>query len=174
MCTKAPACCSIDGRQSRFANGLGSLDWTYSLAKRETRWKWVSLSVRAQLDGAYVNLGINLSEWVYDVPRYGSVENAVWVDGTVHPVDGVVDIMLPEHDILVGAWQVRSRKEPKIQINLTCKPLGFRAVEVNAGILLNSFVQPYGLFQGTVQLEDGRRLSVTDAMGVVEKHHAKW
>ena len=165
---------SIDGKHHSFANGLGSLDWTYSLAKHETRWKWVSLSVRAQVEGKDVDLGINLSEWVYDVPEHGSVENAVWIDGTVHPVDGIVDIVTPDGDLLVDAWLVKSRKEAKVQLDLTCKPLGFRAVEVNAGVLVNNFVQPYGIFEGTVVLQDGRRVVVKDAMGVVERHHAGW
>lgn len=142
------------------ASGLATLDWTRSLATRETRWKWASFA--GPVDGHA--LGLNLSAEVYDDPTGASLENALWVDGRVQPLPGVTfDVpKLPA----VDDWTIRSADG---SVDLTFRPLGARVQHLDLKVLRSDFVQPYGLFRGRVLDR-----AVEDVFGVVEDHLSVW
>ena len=142
--------------------GLATLDWTRSLANRETRWKWASF---ASHQGGR-RIGLNLSAEVYDDAEGVSLENAYWIDGDVHPL-GAVSFALPETDRrAVDPWVIRSADG---RVDLTFSPLGARSQRVDLRVLRSAFVQPYGTFEGTL---DGHRID--QAFGVVEDHQSVW
>lgn len=153
---------TLGGTPVDLEGGLASIDWTRSLARRETRWKWASVSTRLA-DGS--TLGLNLSAEVYDDPGGHSCENAYWHDGRVTPLGGVAFHMpaRPAHE----AWHIRSLRGD--EVDLTFQPLGAREQRLNLGLVRSDFVQPYGSFRGTVA---GHRLD--DAFGVVEDHLSVW
>lgn len=145
---------SLDG-------GLANLDWTRSLADRETRWKWASFAHRS----GDVTLGLNLSAEVYDDAAGDSRENAVWVDGQVHALGGV-RFEVPRNPGCED-WRIVSREGD--EVDLTFTPLGARSQALNLRLVRSDFVQPYGSFRGRV-----RGHEVDGAFGVVEDHHAVW
>jgi len=69
------------------ATGLATLDWTRGYHLHRTEWLWASLTTHLG-DGA--PLGLNLSALVYDDERGASRENALWWQGHVWPLGGVV------------------------------------------------------------------------------------
>lgn len=141
---------------------LANVDWTRSLARRETRWRWASLSTRLASGST---LGLNLSSDVYDDAFGDSRENALWVDGVVEPLGGAVFELPP--DPAHGIWRIRSRAGD--ELDLEVRPLGARRRKLDIGLLRVSFVQPFGTWSGRVR--DHR---LDGAFGVVEDHVSVW
>ncbi len=153
------------------SEGVASIDWTRSIALRETRWLWSSLQGRT----AQGNLiGLNLSAKVYDDAQGNSQENALWLDGKVHALDGVV-FDLP-NDPRTEPWRIRSKNDGVREVDLIFTPYGTREEQVNFGIIRSSFIQPYGSYQGTLCPKElgVSPLSVDGLFGVVETHHCIW
>ncbi len=142
--------------------GLGCIDWTRSLADRQTRWRWASMT--GGLSGGR-RLGLNLSSLVYDDPGGASRENAAWIDGRVQPLGGV-RFEVPA-DPARTPWRIRSTADDEVDLELV--PVGARADRVELGLVRSDFVQPFGTFRGYVLGE-----TVEQAFGVVEDHVARW
>jgi hypothetical protein len=142
--------------------GLASIDWTRSIARRETRWKWASFSARLAEGTPF---GLNLSADVYDDAAGHSRENAFWHHGRVTPLGGVA-FDVPSRPA-AEPWRIRSLEGDAVA--LTFKPLGARAQRLNLGLVRSDFVQPYGHFHGSVA---GHRIE--GAFGVVEDHLSVW
>ncbi len=142
------------------AGGLATLDWTRSLATRETRWKWASFAGRV---GEH-DLGLNLSTEIYDDPKGASLENALWVDGRVHLLPAV-SFEVPKLPA-VEDWTIRSADG---RVDLTFRPLGARAQHLDLKVIRSDFVQPYGLFRGRVLGH-----TIDEVFGVVEDHLSVW
>lgn len=150
-------------------DGLACLDWTRSAALRETRWKWLSLATALD-DGRTV--GLNLSAEVYDDRSGGSRENALWLDGLVEPVSGVM-FELPR-DPKQEPWKIRSRCGT--EVDLIFHPLGARSQNVKLGLIQSRFTQPYGTFEGRLRPQGSKteQIELDGAFGVVEDHLAVW
>ena len=151
---------SVDG-------ALGALDWTRSVALRDTRWKWASFAARAA-DGRRV--GINLSAEVYDDADGASRENAVFVDGRVIPLPAV-DFALPI-EVARDEWRVASRDGDTI--DLVFAPTGARAQRLDLTLVRSDFVQAFGTWRGHVRVPEVGELVVANAFGVAEDHYARW
>lgn len=66
-----------------------------------------------------------------------------------------------------------------MQLFLRFTPHGTREEHLHAGLLTSDFVQPYGVFEGHVDVRPAHsktttRYEIKDVYGVVEKHYAKW
>jgi hypothetical protein len=156
----------LGNRSIDLTNARATLDWTRSLARRRTRWKWASFAGHAR-DGR--SIGLNLSAEVYDRPQGVSHENALFVEGVTHSLNGVVFELPPDPER--GTWRIES---PELELEF--RPLGARKQALNLGLLKSHFVQPYGLFRGRIQPEAGGvgSVSVDELFGVVENHDALW
>lgn len=151
-------------------DAVASLDWTRSLALRETRWLWCSL----QGHSGGRRVGLNLSALVYDDAKGDSQENALWIDGRVYPLGGVT-FSLPS-DPRTEPWQIRSNDSSQAEVDLVFTPYGTREEQLHLGLVMSRFIQPYGSYQGTLfSKESGLpSLSVEGLFGVVETHHCLW
>ncbi len=160
-CTHKVVCLPVRGsaraglRRWDLDGHTGAIDHTYGLLARDTTWRWAS--------AARADLGLNISQGFN-----GSVENAVWHDGRVHPVgpaEIVYDASSPR-----GAWRVRSHDGA---VDLTFRPEGERRQEKDLFIAKSSYRQPIGTFSGTLRLPAGT-IEVADLVGVTEDHAARW
>jgi hypothetical protein len=133
----------------------GAVDHTNGLLARETTWRWAS--------AARPDLGLNLVQGFN-----GAVENVVWHGGRVHPV-GPVDIVYDAGSTL-GAWRIRGHDGA---VDLTFKPEGERRQDKNLIVAASRYVQPIGVFSGTLRLPGGE-IAVADLAGVTEDHQARW
>jgi hypothetical protein len=68
-----------------------------------------------------------------------------------------------------NTWRIRSVDGI---VDLTFTPLGKRAENINAFIMKSLFIQPFGVFEGTIRI-NGTPQPVK-GYGVVEEHYAKW
>lgn len=141
---------------------LGTIDWTRSIARRTTRWKWASLSTHAE-DGT--PLGLNLSADVYDDANGDSEENVFFDGDRTIPLGGV-DFQVPRSPRTMP-WHVTSRKGAEVELVFT--PFGARGQVLDLGVLKSDFVQPYGLFHGRILDR-----TIDGAFGVVENHLSVW
>lgn len=159
-------------------HGGGGLDWTHSFARRETKWRWCSLSARLN-DSTLV--GINFSEEVYAAANPPNptrqIEDAVWINGILYPLLGESALVWTQGE---NTWTIKSAAPTAAEdINLTVEILGQREDHKNAAVFVSDFVQPYGYFSGSVHVTDalsGNTASFTlsGQVGVVEDHHAIW
>ncbi len=159
-CTHKTVCLGARGearaRGERFDLGGGSaaIDHTNGLLARDTRWRWASASGE--------RVGLNLVEGFN-----GPVENALWIDGRLHPVGAAELELRPEAPL--EPWRVRTVDE---RVDLTFTPEGARAEDKNLGFAVSRYVQPIGTFRGAVR-GDGEPIQV-ELTGVTENHVARW
>ncbi len=154
-------------RAISFDGATGTIDWTRSIAMRETRWQWCSL---AGVTVAGDRVGLNLSAQVYDDASGRSMENGFWCNGKLH-VLGKVDFLVPP-DPRREPWTIQSSGSDEVRLEFT--PLGTREEHLNLGVVKSDFIQPYGTFRGTVRIPGGALHDVSGLFGVVEKHLSVW
>ncbi len=146
----------VGGRRFDLGGHHGSLDHTMGLLARETSWRWASASSG--------RIGLNLVEGFN-----GPVENALWVDGRLYPA-GAATFEFDKNDHL-KPWRIRTSTGA---IDLTFTPEGARREDKQLYIAQSWYVQPIGVFSGTVRPPGGPPVQVTDLVGVTEDHVAKW
>jgi hypothetical protein len=164
--------CPQDGAEQHWrladdSPAWATLDWTRSLALRNTRWNWASAA--GPLPDGRV-LGLNLSAHVYDDQRGHSRENAFWLDGRPQLLAGVRFALPAEPQ--TQPWQIHSIDGDDIQLCFV--PHGARRQHLDFGVVASRFVQPWGTFSGHIGTAGGERLAVDQLWGVVEDHFARW
>ncbi len=140
----------------------GVLDYTIGHLLKYTFWNWAA---GGGIDSNGRRIGFNLVAGVNDT---GFTENAFWIDGKLFKTD-VVDFRYDDLNFL-SPWKIVSNDG---KVNLTFYPEGERKANVNAGIILSRFHQPFGRFEGTLQ-EGDTTVSIKQAFGFTEEHEAKW
>jgi len=129
-----------------------------------TWWFWATCAGR---NPAGDLIGLNLTHNVAsDEERYN--ENAVWVDGKLHHLGPARFEM--DRDDLMKPWRVRTTDGAA---DLVFTPHGERADTIDIKAVKSTFHQPYGVFEGTVELPGGR-VDFEDVYGVCEDHDARW
>jgi hypothetical protein len=143
----------VDG-VARHVDAAGLLDASAGHHARHTHWEW-SAGVGTTAGGAAVTW--NLVRGLHDEGEH--TERTVWIDGEPHPAGAIT--------VSAGLDHVTS--DDGTDLRFTAEAV--REAHEQAGPLLASdYVQPFGLFSGTlcggVTLETG--------FGVMERHAALW
>ena len=136
---------------------FGALDHTAGLLARDTNWRWASASS--------ARIGLNLVEGFN-----GPVENAVWIDGQLHPAgEAIFEFDKQDH---ARPWRIRTRNG---MVDLAFTPEGARREDKDLVVAKSWYVQPIGSFSGTVRAAPGApAVEVKDLVGVTEDHLARW
>jgi hypothetical protein len=140
----------------------GHHDWSAGYMRRETFWNWGCLAgvVDGRVLGMNVSCGVNETSFT---------ENCFWLDGRLHKLDTVAfdydrrDVMQP--------WRVRSCDG---RLHLDFVPEGKHAENINAWIVASNFNQLCGRYTGWLETAAGERINVTNLLGYMERHYAKW
>ena len=98
-------------------------------------------------------------------------ENAVFVDGYMTKIHEDVIFTYDETDYM-KPWRIRSKFTG--DVDLTFTPFFKREAITNVKLVSSSVHQVVGYFNGFVILENGSRLAITQMLGCVEEHKAKW
>lgn len=152
----------VNGYQVDLRNALAGYDFSAGYMRRETSWRWASISAAC----GEVSLGLNLAAGVNET---GGSENTLWVDGQ-RDLLGAAQFHFKRDD-LESPWKITSQDG---RINLTFEPLNLRCEKLNLGVLKSNFRQFIGNFSGEITGSDGTVHRLDQIIGLTEDHFAKW
>lgn len=152
------------GKEFLLDGGVGGFDYTRGYLARRTAWRWAFGCGRLD-DGTPV--GFNLVQG-FNETRDDVNENAVWVGEKVHGL-GRARFEWNKAEPL-DPWTVRTVDGV---LELSFKALAAHREERNLGLVKSHFVQPVGLFEGTLRL-DGVTHRLTSLPGVTEDQDVLW
>lgn len=141
---------------------LAGYDFSAGFMRRETSWRWGSISTLLPQGRFGLNLACGVNET-------GSTENCLWLNGQkqlLPPVAITLNRLTPEQ-----SWQFVSADQ-RLQLQFT--PQQCRSERLNFGILASNFRQYCGLFNGTLELQNGEKLTLNQIPGLAEDHFARW
>lgn len=137
--------------------GVASFDYSNGLLARHTAWRWAS--------GHSLDLGFNLQ-----AGYFGANENALWLDGQVHPL-AAAHFIYDRHDPL-SSWHIFTEDD---LLELFFTPEGARRQDKNLVVAASRYLQPIGTFSGWVRAGvDQPKRVVSKLAGVTEDHTSKW
>jgi hypothetical protein len=138
--------------------GVAGYDYTHGLLPRHTKWRWAFALGKAKSGEPF---GFNVAQGFV-----GEAECAAFLG------DQVVPIAEPrfEFDVAapLGPWRLAGDG-----IDLAFRPGGVHAQNTNLLVVKSRFVQPVGVFTGTVRVA-GRDVEVQSLPGVVEDQDVLW
>jgi hypothetical protein len=146
----------------RKEQSFGVRDYTLGYLSRQTFWNWAS---GGGMDQAGNRIGFN---FVQGVNETGFTENAFWVNGHVVKTD-VMDFRYDDLDLL-KPWHIESNDG---RVRLRFLPEGRRSANIQAGLIVSKFHQPFGRFEGTLRDRD-HVCKLQNVSGFTEEHYAKW
>ncbi|SNX47682.1 hypothetical protein VTH8203_01297 [Vibrio thalassae] len=152
----------VGGEAQLMENCLGGYDFSAGFMRRETSWRWASISGESQ----GVTIGLNLAAGVNET---GVTENVLWIGGKRCLLAGVMfdfDRQTPD-----SSWRIY---DDQGRVDLTFQPINARTEKLNLWVLKSNFRQFIGYFSGVVKDEDGHEYALQQVMGLTEDHFAKW
>lgn len=142
---------------------LGVLDWGRGVWTYRNTWYWGSAS--GYLDG--VPFGFNLGYGFSD--RSPASENALFYAGRVHKLDQVT-FHFDRNDWL-APWRISSNDH---RLQLAFRPCVDRNSALNLLAIASEQHQVFGYFSGSVVLDDGRTLVLSEFAGFAEEVRNRW
>lgn len=151
------------------SEGLSGIDWNCGYRATETYWNWAAATGRS-VSGDVV--GFNLTahrHWESPEEEEDAADCALWLGGE--------RIKLPRiefdynHDNLMAPWRIHDAAG---LVDLVFQPDGERHDDINFGLVVSQFHQPYGRFSGTLAGPSGARFELDGVYGVTEQHFARW
>jgi hypothetical protein len=147
-----------DGRTLSLDQGTGAYDYTHGLLERRTRWRWAF--GMGQLGGGDPVAFNVVNGFV------GEAECAAFSASEVHPLGEPKISFEPGRPD--GTWRLVGDG-----VDLTFEPGAVYAQRTNLLVVRSRFLQPAGLFRGTLRLGD-REHALDGVPGVVEDQDVVW
>jgi len=170
-CMTARGYCRIGNEKYVFSeeSSLATLDWGRGVWTYSNEWYWGSLQCR--VDG--VKFGFNIGYGFGDTSA--ASENMLFYDGIAHKLD-LVSFNIPKradgkgYDY-VAPWTFSDNEG---RLFLSFSPIIDRYDNADALIISSNQHQVFGLFSGTVRLDDGTVLEIKDKIGFAEHVRNRW
>ena len=140
------------------------MDWVRAVVPTEIRWQWAY--AMGVVDGRRVALNLGT---VYGDESAGT-PNGVLVDGVLHKLDRVA--WTPADDAS-APWRFIS-DDGRVDVALTPSHAYRETQDLDLGFYTTSLVKPYGVWSGTVVLDDGEPLVIDGLIGAAEEVHTTW
>lgn len=141
---------------------LAGYDFSAGYMRRETSWRWGSISALLP-QGRF---GLNLASGVNET---GDNENCLWLNGSRQLLPAVrikLNRQQPEQP-----WHYCSHDAA---VDLYFSPQQCRRERLNFGFLASNFRQYCGTFTGSIRLQNGEKLQLDQIPGLAEDHFARW
>ena len=140
---------------------FGGIDFSKGYPPRHTIWNWASIS---GVSSSGIPIGMNLFRGHND--KY---ENAAWI-GEERMLLSNTDFIYDKNKPLDKQnWQLKTEDG---LVDLVFKPSYARKEKINTGVLRHDFIQPFGVFEGTIN-HNGKIHDFT-GYGPVEEHESLW
>ena len=140
------------------ADTLAVLDWGRGVWTYKNTWYWGSAS--GWVEGK--RFGFNIGYGFGDTRK--ATENMLFYDGKAHKLDQI-EFHIDSEDFL-KPWHFTSNDG---RLELTLEPILDRQDDTNFVIIKNLGHQVFGKYSGSVILDDGTRLEITNLIGFAEK-----
>lgn len=152
------------------SDSLATLDWGRGVWTYKNEWYWSSLQCYLD-DGS--RFGWNLGYGFGDTSA--ATENMLFTEDTAHKLDKVV-FNIPQKDGSDGydylaEWTFTDNEG---RFDIKFKPIIDRYDNTNAIVLSSNQHQVFGLFNGEVILDDGKKVKVVNKLGFAEHVKNKW
>ncbi|WP_050436001.1 DUF2804 domain-containing protein [Chondromyces crocatus] len=145
---------SLDG-------ALGGYDYSNGLLPRRTMWRWGFAQGWAR---SGERVALNLVEGMS-----GAAECALWIDGEMFPLEEGRFVCNPERPL--DPWEVRTEDGA---VDLRFSPGGAHEDRTDLRYVRSRFLQPTGVYSGTIRVPDGRVLELREVLGVTELQDVLW
>ena len=143
------------------------LDWGRGVWTYDNTWYWGSAS--GLVDG--VPFGFNIGYGFGDTSA--ATENVLIYAGKVHKLSQV-RFEIPTKNGMEDYMSPWSFTSDDGRFEMRFDPVMDRSAKVNAFLICSDQHQVFGRFSGTVILDDGRKLQISNLMGFAEKVRNKW
>jgi hypothetical protein len=146
---------------------LGVLDWGRGVWTYKNRWYWGSLSGYYQGKTIGFNIGYGFSD------RTPASENMLFYDGKAHKIEDVV-FNIPRHErkpSYLDPWTFTSSDG---RFEMDFQPILDRSADVNLVVFRSIQHQVFGLFNGTMVLDDGTKIHLDKMLGFAEDVYNRW
>lgn len=150
------------GQALDLSQALAGYDFSAGYMRRETNWRWGSIS--AQLPEGH--FGLNVATGVNET---GFNENAYWLNGSLHRLANI-NIQFDQFNAK-SDWSFSSCDN---KLQLTFSPHCARQEHLNLGLIKSNFRQYCGVFNGIIVTENGKELVLNQTPGLAENHFARW
>ena len=140
------------------------LDYGRGIWPREATWNWGMASQRMRGRRIGLNFG---GKWTDGT---GMTENAIFVDGVMTKIHEDV-IFEYDRNNFMKPWKIRSKFSETVDLTFT--PFFERVAKTDAKLIRSEVHQVIGYYNGIVKLENCS-LRISQMMGCVEEHIAKW
>ena len=152
----------------RKEDSFGLLDWGRGVWTYKNTWYWSA--AQGETDGHV--FGFNLGYGFGDTSA--ASENMLFYDGAAHKLNRV-DFGIPKdergNDLLLSPWHFT---DDEGRLDLLFTPILDRASKTDVLVICSDQHQVFGRFSGTVRLDDGTVVTLTDFPGFAEKVFNKW
>lgn len=136
---------------------FGALDWGRGVWTYKNRWYWGSVSSWIGGKPFGLNLGYGFTD------RTPASENVIFYDGKIHKLDEVNFIIDTKN--YMAPWKFTSNNN---RLNLDFTPIVDRNSYMNFLVIKTVQHQVFGMFNGTVVLDDGKTLKLQNILGFAE------
>lgn len=141
------------------------LDFVRGIWPYKTAWQWASGS--GVVNGRTISLNLG-GTWTDGT---GATENAFFIDGAITKIS---EDLAWEFDAknYMKPWTIKAPISN--QIRLTFTPFYERIAKSNLLVVRSEVHQMFGHFEGTLKTENDQSVQVSDLLGWVETHRARW
>jgi hypothetical protein len=157
----------IGGERYEFEKGKSwaVLDYGRGVWRYETFWNWGAASGVQNGHTVGLNLGGGWTDGT------GMTENGACIDGRLHKIHDDLAFNYDSSDFM-RPWTVQTRASGLV--NLKFEPFFERVAKTDLLILKSEVHQVFGRYKGSIAAADGTRYEISDLLGWVEQHNARW
>lgn len=165
-CMPASGSFVLGGKEYTFdpASSFGVLDWGRGVWTYNNTWYWGSASGLHEGKPFGFNIGHGFGD------TSAATENMVFMDGKAHKLDQVT-FHIPEYSFDKEPWRFTSNDG---RFEMSFVPVVDRHNDTNLGLLRANAHQVFGLFSGSVTLDDGTVLEIENLLGFAEEVLNRW
>lgn len=167
LCLPATGTVKAGSQQFTFepSESFAVLDTGRGVWPRESSWNWAMASQRSLGKTIGLNFG---GKWTDGT---GMTENAFFVNGTMHKIHE--DVLFDYNDQnFKEPWKISTKFSDDVKLEFT--PFFERVSKSDMKLVKSEVHQLFGYYNGYVRYKDGKKLRISQLLGSIEEHYAKW
>lgn len=141
------------------------LDTGRGVWPRQSSWNWAMASQRSLGKTIGLNFG---GKWTDGT---GMTENAFFVNGKMNKIHEDILFHYDREDYK-KPWVISTKFSDDVKLEFT--PFFERVSKSDIKLVKSEVHQLFGYYNGYVRYEDGKRLKISQLLGSIEDHYAKW